>query len=93
MLNLHFFNPYLKNTKSVFSYQLILKIFAQNTEEENNRFLASVINYIKTYKKNLYEKMEEGIESEVKLLPMFHILIYLFTYFNFSDKDLMRTLA
>ena len=55
MLNLHFFNPYLKSNASLFTYRYILTIFDYMSEEENNRFIGKVIEYLADYKKKLYE--------------------------------------
>jgi hypothetical protein len=35
-------------------------------------------------KKSILEKMESKVQ---KTLPLFHILLHFFTYFNFSDKE------
>lgn len=37
--------------------------------------------------------MEEGVASIEKVLPLFHTMIYLISYFKFSDKDKMKILA
>ena len=63
------------------------------TEEEHNRFIGKVIEYLADYKKKLYEQMEEEIELCQKILPMFHILKYAFSHLQFTDKDKMRALA
>jgi len=55
MLNLHFLNPYLKSNASVFTYQLLLKVFHHNSEEDNNKFIHKVCEYLGDYKKKLYE--------------------------------------
>jgi hypothetical protein len=93
MLNLHFFNPYLKNSNALFSYHLLMRIFNSNSEEDNNRFISKVIDFLAEFKRNLYEHMEEGVEQIEKILPLFHVLIYLFTYYKFTDKEKMKNLA
>ncbi|CDW82225.1 UNKNOWN [Stylonychia lemnae] len=93
LLNLHFFNPYLKSNATLFTYRYILTIFDYMTEEENNRFISKVIEYLAEYKIKLFEQMEDEIELCQKILPMFHILKYAFSHLQFTDKDKMKALA
>ncbi len=39
MLNLHFFNPFIKEPSGVFSYSIIMKYFETSTEKKNVEFL------------------------------------------------------
>eukprot|EP00347_Sterkiella_histriomuscorum_P023566 403334151 len=93
MLNLHFFNPFLKSNSALHAYRLILTIFDYSTEEDNNRFIGKVIEYLQEYKKKLYESMEDDIETIHKVLPMFLIIKYAVSYLPFSDKDRLKQLA
>lgn len=86
-------NPYLKSNASLYTYRLLLTILEHMSEDDNNRFLTKVIDYLSEYKKKLFESMEDDIESIQKILPMFHILKYALSYIPFSDKERMRALA
>lgn len=70
-----------------------MKNFEYNSEEDNNRFIHRVIDYLADYKKKLYEHLEINGEQIEKVLPCFTILTQLFTYCKFSDKDRMKSLA
>lgn len=67
-----------------------MNTFENKKPEENNRFLSKIIDLIVDFKKKLFEQMEDEVESIEKILPLFHLLIYVFTYYKFSDKDKMR---
>ena len=45
------------------------------------------------YKKRLYEQLELNVEKIDKVLPMFHVLIHLFTFFKFTDREVLKTLG
>ena len=64
-----------------------------NSEEENNRFIHEVIAEIKTFKQKLYEELESRGEKIEKVLPIFHALIHMFTFFKFTDRKAMEQLA
>lgn len=36
---------------------------------------------------------EQGNQTLEKILPLFHVLIYIFSYFKFTDKEKMKLLA
>ena len=93
LLNLHFLNPYLKSNSCMYTYRLLLTNFEYNSEEDNNRFISKVIELLAEFKKKLFEQMEDEIENIEKILPTFHVLIYAFTYLQFSDKEKMKALA
>lgn len=92
-LNLPFFNPYIKSNKALFTYRLLMKTFERNSEDENNRLIIEVKEYLVGYKKKLYEELEQNGERIEKVLPLFHMLIHLFTYNKCSDKEKMKELA
>ncbi len=55
-LNLTFLNPFLKSTKAMFAYRLLMRAFQHNdTGEDNNRFIQEVTKEIIEYKRKLYE--------------------------------------
>ena len=60
-----------------------MKAFQHNCEEENNRFIHDVIGEIQTFKRKLYEELESNAEKIEKVLPIFHVMIHLFTFFKF----------
>jgi len=70
-----------------------MQAFQSNSEEENNAFIKEVIKELQKYKQRLYEQLELKNEKIEKVLPMFHLLIHLFTYHKFSDRELLRILA
>ena len=70
-----------------------MQAFQANSEEENNAFIKEVIKELQKYKQRLYEQLELNNEKIEKVLPMFHLLIHLFTYYKFSDRELLRILA
>lgn len=45
---------------------------------------------IQSFKKKLYEELESNAEKIEKVLPIFHIMIHLFTFFKFTDKEAIR---
>lgn len=92
-LNLPFFNPYIKSNKGMYTYRLLMKAFQHNCEDENNRFIHDVIGEIKTFKKKLYEELESNAEKIEKVLPIFHVMIHLFTFFKFTDTEAIKALA
>ena len=70
-----------------------MQAFQTNSEEENNAFIKEVIKELQKYKQRLYEQLELKNEKIEKVLPMFHLLIHLFTFYKFSDRELLRNLA
>ena len=92
-LNLPFFNPCIKSNRSMYTFRLLMRAFNHNSEEENNRFLYEVISEIQNFKKKLYEELESKAEKIEKVLPIFHVLIQLFTFFKFTDREAMKKLA
>ena len=90
MLNLHFFNPFMKSSTSQLSYEILMKEFQQlNTEEENNFFVKKIIDYLKDFKDKLFKQEER----KDKVLVLFHVLIFFFTYFKVNDSNLLNELA
>ena len=92
-LNLPFFNPYLKSNKTLYTYRLLMRAFRHNCDEENNRFINDVISELQSFKKRLYEELESQAEKIEKVLPIFHVMIHLFTFFKFTDREAVRQLA
>lgn len=71
-----------------------MRTFEQNTEDDNNRFLGEITAFLVKYKASLYEKLEsKGFSSIEKVLPLFHVLVHMFTYFRFSDREKLKSLA
>jgi hypothetical protein len=70
-----------------------MNLFKQNSDEDNNRFIIEVAKDLVEYKEKLYEQLEQNGESIEKVLPMYHVLLHLFTYFKFTDKNAMKALA
>lgn len=76
----------------MYTYRLLMKAFQHNTqsEEDNNRFIYDVIAEIQSFKKKLYEELESNAEKIEKVLPIFHVMIHLFTFFKFTEKEAIR---
>ena len=77
----------------MYTYRLLMKAFHHNCEEENNRFIHDVIAEIQTFKRKLYEELESNAEKIEKVLPIFHVMIHLFTFFKFTDREAIKALA
>ncbi len=52
-----------------------------------------MISEIQAFKKRLYEELEQKAEKIEKVLPMFHVLIQLFTFFKVTDRKAVELLA
>ena len=59
MINLHFFNPFLKMNSQTYTYDILMGLFNKNGPKVNNEFLKKVKEYIAELKIELFEKMEE----------------------------------
>lgn len=55
MLNLHFMNPFLKSNTCIYTQRLLIRNLEYNSEEDNNRFIHKVTEYLAEFKKKLFE--------------------------------------
>ena len=83
----------MKSNQCLFTYRLLLITFEHNSDEDNTRFIVEVTKYLVDFKRKLYEQLEQNIENIEKVLPLLHVLINLFTYHKFNDKERMKALA
>lgn len=92
MLNLHFMSPYLKNNSaSINSYDLIFQLIWVIPEEYRTNLLGTLRADIEVYKEKLTKENSENI---VKIMPQFHIMIYMILNFKFTEnKEIFHELA
>ena len=64
-----------------------------NSDDENNKFIHEIIKDLENFKHGLFVDMELNVEMIEKVLPMYHILIHIFTYIKFTDKEALKKLA
>lgn len=84
MLNLHFFNPYLKQNSS-HSYAGFQEKFQLLSNEEKNKFLEAATKEILELKKEI---LQQNNDKQVKkIMPFMHILVFLITYFLHQGKS------
>lgn len=86
MLNLEFFNPFLRkdeNDDTIFHYQLVMNGFKNlsdnNNKEEQHKFFLAACNHLAHLKGKIFK---EDI-SPRPLMPFLHVILYLVTYYRF----------
>ena len=92
MLNLHFMSPYLKNnSSSINSYDLIFQLIKVIPEKYRTILLDTLRVDIVDFKQKLVKDNSENI---VKILPQFHIMIYMILNFKFTEnKEIFHELS
>ena len=79
MLNLEFYNPYIKNcVRYSYGYNLIFKKASKlfKIPDMRDEFFVMTTTYVQKFKERIFDKQE----ATPDLMPFLHILIYLITY-------------
>ena len=98
MLNAHFLGPYLKNNlSSLNSYEVIFQLISVIPGRSRTELLADLTGEIRSIKKQLlFKALDASGDKEAldKIMPLFHILIFIVLNFQFHDNsETFRILA